>query len=148
MAIQVSNSEVPDGCGYYGEFGAVIGDAELVFIEGRAGEFLASASEFERVTVDGLPCIRPKASLILQIGGLPESEAERLSKELGVSERCASDVIYLRTRSRWSHWLEAELIHAHASGEDVDVNSFGVTRETQARLYWTASSEAQSAKDE
>ena len=29
---------------------------------------------------------------------------------LGVSEVCASDIVYLRTRSRWSPALEAELI--------------------------------------
>ena len=85
--------------------------------------------------------VRPKPELLLAIGGLPRTEQEKLAEELGVSFACACDIWYLRTRSRWTEDLEQELIQAHARGETVDINSFGVTAETQASLYWKVAKE-------
>lgn len=44
-----------------------------------------------------------------------------LSKELNISMRCASDVWYLRTRSRWSEENEKELIRLHSVGTPPNV---------------------------
>lgn len=41
---------------------------------------------------------------------------KKLAKELDVSEYCASDVYYLRTRSRHTPELEIELINLHKNG--------------------------------
>lgn len=62
-----------------------------------------------------------------------------LAKELNVSELCAGDVFYLRSRSRWSQELEDELIERHQNGERPNMNDFGVTRETQRNLANTIS---------
>ncbi len=37
--------------------------------------------------------------------------------ELGVSEHCASDIVYLRSRSRWTQEAEDELIRMDKAGE-------------------------------
>lgn len=39
----------------------------------------------------------------------------------GMSEACASDVSYLRTRSRWSKELEQRLIREHAEGKKINI---------------------------
>lgn len=41
----------------------------------------------------------------------------RVSKELGVSIACASDVVYLRGRSRWTQELEDELVQMDKVGD-------------------------------
>ena len=56
---------------------------------------------------------------------------DELATELGVSVRCAEDVWYLRTRSRHTPELEAELIALHAAGTPPTLRSFGVTEKTQ-----------------
>jgi hypothetical protein len=61
-------------------------------------------------------------------------DARALAKELSVSEACATDVQYLRSRHRWTPELERELIALHAEGNPPDMMSFGVTPETQAAL--------------
>ena len=104
--------------------------------------FLVSIDEFEQVEIEGFPCARPKSSLILAIGGLPETQEEILAREMNVSVECASDVLYLRTRSRWAQELENELVELHKEGKSVNICSFGVTPQTQANLYWRASSAA------
>lgn len=60
---------------------------------------------------------------------------QSLAAELGVSVECATDVWYLRTRSRHTPELEAELIALHAAGTPPNMCEFGSTPETQLRLY-------------
>lgn len=50
---------------------------------------------------------------------------KQLSSELGISEECARDVVYLRTRSRHTPELEEELIALHKAGTPPNVNEFG-----------------------
>jgi hypothetical protein len=57
-----------------------------------------------------------------------------LATELGVSVECAGDVWYLRTRSRHTPELEAELIALHAVGTPPNMCDFGVTEDTQAYI--------------
>lgn len=38
-----------------------------------------------------------------------------------ISEECASDVVYLRSRSRWSEAMECELIRLHLAGTPPNV---------------------------
>ena len=57
-----------------------------------------------------------------------------LAAELGVSVSCAQDVWYLRTRSRHTLTLEAELIALHAAGNPPNMNDFGVTPITQEEI--------------
>jgi hypothetical protein len=54
-----------------------------------------------------------------------------LATELGVSVNCAHDVWYLRTRSRHTPELEAELITLHAAGTPPNMCDFGVSEKTQ-----------------
>lgn len=49
-----------------------------------------------------------------------------LAVELCVSEACASDVYYLRTRSRHTPELEKELIDQYKQGVPVNVMEFGI----------------------
>ena len=57
---------------------------------------------------------------------------EELSEELGVSQNCAHQICYLRTRRRWTQELEDELIQLHKEGNPPDnIFEFGVTEETQ-----------------
>jgi hypothetical protein len=55
-----------------------------------------------------------------------------LATELGVSVNCAQDVWYLRTRSRHTPELEAELIARWAAGIYTNISNFGVTEDTQS----------------
>lgn len=57
-----------------------------------------------------------------------------LSKELNVSEGCANDVFYLRSRSRWTQELEDQLIELHRKGTPPDIYEFGVTRATHKSI--------------
>lgn len=50
---------------------------------------------------------------------------ESLAQELGVSVKCAEDVNYLRSRSRHTEELEAELIRLHKEGNPPNVFEFG-----------------------
>jgi len=65
-------------------------------------------------------------------------EEEKLMRELGISKECASDVLYLRSRQRWSEELEKKLIDAHKNNEPVNILEFGSTKETQQALLDTA----------
>jgi hypothetical protein len=62
-----------------------------------------------------------------------------LATELGVSVNCAYDVWYLRTRSRHTPELEAELITLHAAGTPPIMCDFGVTEGTQSYIQSFAS---------
>lgn len=52
-------------------------------------------------------------------------EIEELARELDVSEACAQDVWYLRTRSRHTQELEEELIQLHRDGNPPNIMEFG-----------------------
>jgi hypothetical protein len=69
-----------------------------------------------------------------------DSEINAVRRQLRVDRACAEDVVYLRTRNRWSPELEAELIRLHRVGTPPDMNRFGVTPETQAALLREAMS--------
>ena len=45
-----------------------------------------------------------------------------------------TQVHYLRSRARWTEQLEEDLVRQLEKGEDVNLNEFGVTTETQARM--------------
>ena len=47
-------------------------------------------------------------------------EINRIAKKLDVSDGVASDIWYLRTRSRWTQKLEDELIAAYRSGNPIN----------------------------
>jgi hypothetical protein len=65
---------------------------------------------------------------------LMDAERNALAQELRCSLECASDVMYLRTRNRWSPDLEQQLIQAHKDGQVVNVMEFGSTKKTQQDL--------------
>lgn len=62
----------------------------------------------------------------------------QIQKELGCSDRAASDVWYLRTRTRHTPELEKALLDAHARGEPVNVMEFGCTEDTGRALMQAA----------
>jgi hypothetical protein len=138
LSEEQAQSLIEGGVGYFGPYGAVMGDCKEVIIEGRTGCYLTDAEEFHSAGTEGLEAcmIRPSARLLLAIGGLPETEDESLAKELSVSLGCARDIIYLRSRSRWTPKLEAELIQLHSKGVPPNICKFGSTCRTQATLYW------------
>lgn len=53
---------------------------------------------------------------------------KNLATELNVSEQCAADVWYLRTRSRHTPELERKLIALHNTGNPPNICEFGCTR--------------------
>ena len=66
-------------------------------------------------------------------------EIQQIMDELKVSEICASNIRYLRTRNRWNQTLEERLIQAHQDREEVNIFEFGVTEETMKALIDGAS---------
>jgi len=54
--------------------------------------------------------------------------AEELSKKMDISKECASDVLYLRSRSRHTPEMEAELIRLHKMGTPPNILEFCVNR--------------------
>lgn len=48
----------------------------------------------------------------------------KLATELNVSESCAADVYYLRSRSRWTQELEDKLIELHRKGTPPNICEF------------------------
>lgn len=62
------------------------------------------------------------------------SQIKRLALEANISPACADDVLYLRSRNRWTQALEDRLIALHKAGTPPIITEFGVTPETQAAL--------------
>ena len=54
-----------------------------------------------------------------------EDHINKIAEELGVSNGCAADVVYLRTRSRWTQELENEVIRRSKEGIPTNVCEFG-----------------------
>lgn len=50
-----------------------------------------------------------------------KQEIQRVEKELSVSTFCAMDIVYLRTRSRWTPELEKLLIEEHREGKQINI---------------------------
>ena len=63
---------------------------------------------------------------------------EDIQNELNVSEACANDILYLRTRNRHNQDLENQLIDLHRAGTPPNIMEFGVTQETQQALLKAA----------
>jgi len=53
------------------------------------------------------------------------NQINELEKQPGISQACANDVVYLRTRMRHTPELEAELIRLHKAGTPPNVMEFG-----------------------
>jgi hypothetical protein len=64
----------------------------------------------------------------------PFDEIQYIQKTLNVTDACAADIIYLRTRQRHTLELEQQLIRLHELGTPPNIMEFGVTKETQERL--------------
>lgn len=82
------------------------------------------------------------------IQDLLDAQATSLNKHvanvatsMGISQACAADVVYLRTRNRHTDELEAELIHLHQIGTPPNMCEFGVTEKTQAALMTAINAE-------
>ena len=56
------------------------------------------------------------------------------AEQMGLTKECVTDMVYLRTRQRWTPELEAELIRLHQAGTPPNMMEFGVTEETQQNL--------------
>lgn len=72
--------------------------------------------------------------------------AAALAESLNITEACAADVIYLRTRNRWTPELEKELIRLHKEGNPPNVMDFGCTPETGQALMNIAEEEYKKKK--
>lgn len=123
------------GAGMYCEYGFCGSESGEILIKGNAGWFAVSEKDY--FNHDGF-FVSPKTELLLAIGGLTKSSTEILAEKLKISHKCACDVRYLRTRSRWTQELENKLIQLHAEGKRPNMNEFGSSSETQAKLYWKA----------
>jgi len=51
-----------------------------------------------------------------------------IADELDITEKCAVDVMYLRSCSRWNQSLEDELIRLHDIGKAPNMQKFGVDK--------------------
>jgi|SanBayMetagenome_1026888.scaffolds.fasta_scaffold55503_3 hypothetical protein len=51
-------------------------------------------------------------------------EAKNISEQLGVSESCGIDILYLRGRSRWTQELEDRLIELYKQGSPPNICEF------------------------
>lgn len=74
-----------------------------------------------------------------------DSQLETIASEKGCSIACAGDILYLRSRLRWTQELEQALVAAHAEGKEVNIYEFGVTPETQDRLLKAATDSIEAA---
>jgi hypothetical protein len=61
----------------------------------------------------------------------------KLAEELKISEACANDIVYLRSRSRHSKILEDKLISLHKAGTPPKMSEFGLDPETGESLVMT-----------
>ena len=52
-------------------------------------------------------------------------ESKKLASSLGVSDACACDIMYLRSRSRHTQELEDKLIELHKNGTPPNMMEFG-----------------------
>lgn len=50
---------------------------------------------------------------------------QQVARDLGISQACAADVVYLRNRSRHTEELEQELIRLHTIGTPPNIMEFG-----------------------
>lgn len=136
--------EADNGHGIFCEGGFVDGTTGFIMTQGNAGWFLIPRDQFTSAGPDfngmGQIGIKLSTRALLAIGGRPKTEAEILAEEMNISILCARDVLYLRTRKRWSLELEKELIALHAAGVHPNMCEFGCTAETAAALLWTARS--------
>lgn len=57
-----------------------------------------------------------------------------LALKLGIDFACALDVVYLRSKKRWTIQLEKELIELHKSGKPPDMATFGTKPGVYDRL--------------
>ena len=62
------------------------------------------------------------------------SKVDKIVTELKVSEDCASNIVYLRSRHRHTQALENQLIALHTAGTPPNMNEFGCTKETGEAL--------------
>lgn len=65
-------------------------------------------------------------------------EIKEIAETLNVSDSLAADIMYLRTRNRWTQTLEDELIRLHSTGVRPNMCEFGCTRETGEALLAAA----------
>lgn len=63
-----------------------------------------------------------------------DPDIDVIMTELNVSEKCAADILYLRSRNRWTQQLENQLIDLHRARTPPNMMEFGVTHETQKAL--------------
>lgn len=52
------------------------------------------------------------------------NSVENVAKELGITEGQATDVVYLRTRSRWTQQLENKLLQCYRDKIPVNIMEF------------------------
>jgi hypothetical protein len=50
---------------------------------------------------------------------------QKFAEENNISTACANDIIYLRSRSRWTQKLEDELIQLYKEGNPPNIMDFG-----------------------
>jgi hypothetical protein len=123
-----------DKAGYFGPNGHCITAFKNVVIEGKAGFFLGTSSQFVSISP---PKLKPSA--LLAVGGMAESQISIIQKELNISTACAEDVLYLRTRERWTKDLEDKLIALHAINKPPNMLDFGLSKEAKAKIFWQTS---------
>lgn len=75
-----------------------------------------------------------------------QTDAEKLAIVRCVTVACAQDMLYLRTRNRWTKELEDQLIQLHLEGTPPNMFEYGVTKETQENLLATAEANLYSVK--
>jgi len=54
-----------------------------------------------------------------------DEHIRKIAEELSITQDCAADVWYLRSRSRWTQDLEDKLIDLHKQGQRPNMCEFG-----------------------
>lgn len=72
---------------------------------------------------------------VVDEAGPEHATVQSFAIKLGITEACAYDVLYLRTRHRWTQELEDQLIALHKAGTPPEsIYEYGVTEQTQKAL--------------
>ncbi len=88
-----------------------------------------------QIVVNGEECNAEEAAAYMdEYFTSMQKEQKSIAQQLQVSMACAGDIMYLRTRTRWTQELENELISLHKAGTPPNVMEFGVTPQTQQRI--------------
>jgi hypothetical protein len=73
------------------------------------------------IPVDDTDAMKDFQAAMDEVADAWNREVEKFAAENNVTWKCASDVMYLRTRSRWTQELEDRLMQLYKDGKEVNI---------------------------